>query len=61
MPFPEMVNTEEEAGFLLPKSSPGPLLASLVGVLVMFVLSKMENPNFHANGLSIGSHEMFLD
>lgn len=61
VPFPGVVNPEEEAGLLLPKSSPGPLLVSSVGVLVMFVLSEMKNPNCRANRLSTGSREIFLD
>lgn len=46
MPFPEMVNTEGGAVALLSKSSLDLLLASLVGVLVMFILAKLEKPNF---------------
>lgn len=54
---PEMVSMGEEAILLLSKSSSGSLLASPVGVLVMYVLCKMENCNFHMNENRILSFE----
>ena len=58
VPFPEMmISMEEETILLLSKSSSGSLLASPVGVLVMYVLCKMENCNFHMNENRILSFE----